>query len=265
MGLLLLALEAGLDVTVHHVDHHARPTSSEDAEFVASYCTRHSLPFVRHDVLVAPGPNFEQRARQARRQAMPHGVLTGHTMDDLVETMVLNLLRGAGADGVSAMIGDPSKPLLAVRRSELHDYVKAAGVVARQDETNHDPHFRRNRVRHELLPLMNDIVDRDVTPLLARFGQLISQEQLWLSSLHSDDENLLLSGADCRDLRAWPVPRLRRWLRGHLTSLGDHGDTYAPSAAEIDRAIDVVRGDVVACELSGGRRLARKDQRLTLE
>ena len=265
MGLLLLALEAGLDVSVHHVDHHARPTSGDDAAFVASFCSRHALPFVRHDVLVESGPNFEQRARQARRQAMPHGVLTGHTMDDLVETMVLNLLRGTGADGVSTMIGDPSKPLLAIRRSDLRDFVRAAGVDARQDETNLDPHFRRNRVRHELLPLMNDIVDRDVTPLLARFGQLMTEEQLWLASLRSDDESLRLSDADCRDLREWPVPRLRRWLRDHLSSLGAYGDTYSPSAAEIDRAVEVVRGDVVACELSCGRRLARKDQRLTLE
>src|ERR1700685_1120617 len=94
LGLLLLALEAGLDVTVHHVDHHARPTSGDDAEHVHAICRRLDVPFVRHDVEVAPGANFESRARSARRAALPSGVLTGHTMDDLAETVLLNMLRG---------------------------------------------------------------------------------------------------------------------------------------------------------------------------
>lgn len=265
MGLLLLARAAGLVVTVHHVDHHARPTSGDDADFVTAYCTEQQLPFVRHEVNVPPGPNFEQRARQARRAAMPQGVLTGHTMDDLVETMMLNMLRGAGGDGLSTMIGDASKPLLAIRRSALHEYVASHGIEARRDESNDDPRFRRNRIRHELLPLMNEIVERDVTPVLARLGHLIADDQSWMASQADDDDAITLEQADCRELRTWPAARLRRWLRVVVRHTGGFGDTYAPSAAEIDRVMSVVRGETVACELTGGRRLARKDQRLTLE
>ena len=265
MGLLVLSLEAGLAVTVHHVDHHARAASDADATFVASFCAARSLPFVRHDVLVSPGPNFDQRARYARRGAMPDGVLTGHTMDDVVETMLLNMMRGTGPEGLISMFGDPTKPLLSLRRAALHDYVAAAGVAARIDESNHDPRYRRNRVRHELLPLLNDIAERDVTPLLARLGHVLQDEQGLLDASTEADARYALGEVDCRDLRTWPTPRLKRWLRGVLRSDGEYGDSYAPSVAEIERVLAVVRGDVVACELSGGRRLARKDQRLTLQ
>jgi hypothetical protein len=128
LGLLLLALSADLIVTVHHVDHHARPTSGRDAKKVERTCRDLDVAFVRHDVTVEPGGNFESRARSARRGAMPAGVMTGHTMDDLAETVLLNMLRGAGLDGMSPMVDDPTKPLRGVRRLDL------VGLVVDQHE-----------------------------------------------------------------------------------------------------------------------------------
>src|SRR5665213_666719 len=115
LGLLLLALEAGRDVTVHHVDHHARATSGHDADHVRGICQQLDVKYERHDVVVEIGANFESRARAARRAAMPPGVLTGHTMDDLAETVLLNMLRGAGLDGLSPMVNDWTKPLRDLR------------------------------------------------------------------------------------------------------------------------------------------------------
>lgn len=264
LGLLLLALEARLVVTVHHVDHHARPTSAEDAEHVRALCASLAVGFVRHDVLVEPGGNFEARARSARRQAMPEGVMTGHTMDDLVETVLLNMLRGGGLDGMSPMVGDPTKPLRDVRRSVLHGYVDASGHRSLHDETNHSAEFQRNRVRHELLVLMNDVAGRDVVPVLARQARLMHEERAWLDEL-SAAGTLSLHDADCRELRDWPAARLRRWLRIQLRSV-DHGDgRHPPTADEVQRCLDVVRGTAVATELSGGRRFSRRGQHLTLE
>ena len=265
LGLLLLALEAGLVATVHHVDHHARPTSGADAEHVHAICQQLDVVFVRHDVLVEPGANFESRARSARRSAMPGGVLTGHTMDDLAETVLLNMLRGAGLDGLSPMVNDPTKPLRDLRRSDLHAFVSATPFVALHDETNDSPDFRRNRVRHELIGQLNDVADRDVVPILARQAALLHDERTWLDELALDDRAVSLEEADCRVLRTWPRARLRRWLRAQLR-VADAGDgSHPPSADEVERAIVVVDGDVVATELSGGRRLSRHDQHLTLE
>ena len=258
-------MEHGLVITVHHVDHHARPTSSADARHVASLCDELGVAFVCHDVTVEPGGNFEARARSARRASMPEGVLTGHTMDDLAETVLLNMMRGAGLDGLSPMVGDPSKPLVGIRRNELHLYVGSSGWTPLYDETNDDHQYRRNRVRHELIPVLCDIAQRDVVPLIARQASLIDDERRWLDQLSGDDADLILALADCRQLATWPTARLRRWLRVQLRH-DDQGDgIHPPSADEVDRAVSVVRGEVVAAELSGGKRLSRSAQRLTLE
>lgn len=265
LGLLLLALEAGLVVTAHHVDHHARPTSSDDAAHVQTICEDLGVEFVRHDVVVTPGPNFESRARSARRRVMPHTVMTGHTMDDLVETILLNMLRGAGLDGLTPMIGEPTKPLRDVRRNDLHFYVSLSGVQPLYDESNENMDFRRNRVRHELVAVLDEVAGRDVVPILARQAALMFEERAWLSEMSAPDLALRLIDADCRELASWPNARLRRWLRAQLTHF-DRGDgTHPPSADEVQRAIAVVRGEAVATELSGGRRLSRRAQRLTLE
>jgi len=265
LGLLLLALEAQLAVTVHHVDHHARATSGDDVAHVAALCNSLGVDFVRHDVLVEAGGNFESRARSARRAAMPDGVLTGHTMDDLVETILLNMLRGAGVDGMSPMVDDPTKPLRDIRRAALHRFVAASGYTALHDETNDSAEFRRNRIRHELLPVMDDVAGRDVVPLFARQAGLMYEERVWLNQLSRADDVTSLGQADCRELSTWPKARLRRWLRGQLRS-ADRGDgTHPPSADEVKRCVAVVHGEAVATELSGGRRLSRSGQHLTLE
>lgn len=265
VGLTLLALSAGLGVTVHHVDHHARPGSGEDAAFVRALGERLGVTVVVHDVEVEPGANFEARARAARRAALPPGALTGHTMDDLAETVVLNVLRGAGLDGLSPMVGDPTKPLLGVRRAALRAFVEASGVEPRRDPTNRDPRYRRNRVRHEVLPLLDDVAERDVVPLLARLAVRAGEDRRWLDALCAPDVTRTLDAVDVRELRAWERARLVRWLRVHLAAPDALGERHPPSAAEVDRAIDVVEGRAVAAELTGGRRLSRRARHLALE
>jgi tRNA(Ile)-lysidine synthase len=265
LGLLLLALEADLDVTVHHVNHHARAASGEDAAFVRHCCGGLGVACVIHDVQVDPGPNFEARARSERRRVLPIGTLTGHTMDDLAETVLLNILRGAGLDGLSPLVDDPTKPLVKVRRSEVAALVAEAGIEARHDESNDDLSFRRNQVRHQLLPVMCDIAQRDVVPLLARQADVVFEDRAWLDLVAQPDALVALGDVDCRELREWPLARRRRWLRTKLFVVDEFGDAHPPSAAELDRADRVIAGDVVATELQGGRRLSRRAQRLTLE
>ena len=264
LGLLLLARAAGLVVHVHHVDHHARASSTQEATCVQGLCAQLGVPFSVHDVTVEPGANFEARARAARRAALPVGVLTGHTMDDLAETVLLNMMRGAGLDGLSPMVGDPSKPLIDVRRNDLHYYVAGSPYQPLYDETNESADFRRNRVRHELLPVLCDVAGRDVVPLLARQAALVHEERAWLDVLGGPDLARGLEDVDCRELREWPSARLRRWLRAQL-SHDDADGVHPPSSEEIERALGVVRGDVVATELAGKKRLSRSAQRLTLE
>ncbi|MGB8179480.1 MAG: tRNA lysidine(34) synthetase TilS, partial [Acidimicrobiales bacterium] len=223
LGLLLLAREAHLDVRVHHVDHHARPASTVDAEFVVAVARSFDVPVVVHDVAVMPGANFEARARGERRRVLPEGSLTGHTMDDLAETVLLNMMRGAGLDGLSPLVNDPTKPLVRARRSDVAALVAARGLEARHDESNDDLSFRRNRVRHQLMPLLADVAQRDIVPILARQADVIFDERAWLNVLVQGDAALALSDADCRELRQWPRARLRRWLRVQLSVTDELG------------------------------------------
>jgi tRNA(Ile)-lysidine synthase len=262
LGLWLLAERASLVVTVHHVHHHLREAADGDAAYVEELARRRGVAMVRHDVVVPAGPNLEARARSARRSVLPVGTLTGHTMDDLAETIMLNLLRGAGVDGLTPMVDDPTKPLLGVRRSDLATYVVACGLTPRVDETNADRSLRRNDVRARLLPLCNEVADRDVVPILARQAALMAEDRAWLDDLvHAEARTL--GEVDCRELRTWPVAMQRRWFRRELRH-EDHDGEHPPTADDVARALAVAAGTAVATDLSGGRRLRRSDQHLTL-
>ena len=103
MALLLLAYAHGLDVTVHHVNHQLRENSHRDVEVITPVTERLGVELLVHVVAVEPGPNLEARARDARYDVLPPGTMTGHTADDQAETVLINLLRGAGTRGLSAM------------------------------------------------------------------------------------------------------------------------------------------------------------------
>lgn len=265
VGLMLLALRAQLEIRVHHVDHHAREGSAEDARFVEALCGRFDVEYVLHDVRVPPGANFEVRARAARRRSLPAGVLTGHTMDDVAETLLLNLVRGTGLDGLAPMRDDPTKPLVGLRRGDVRAFVASSGVPWREDPTNATRDFRRNRVRLDVLPLLNEVAARDVVPLLGRTAELVAHERAWLDELGAADRSRALDAVDCRELRGWPSARLTRWLRFHLRYRDEWGDEHPPSAAEMARVLDVVNGVVVATQLGGARRLSRSRRHLRLE
>src|SRR5690606_37345133 len=100
------------------VDHGLRPESAAEARQASAIAAALGAGFVLHTVAVAPGPNLEARARAARHAALPHGSLTGHTADDQAETVLLRLLRGSGAAGLSAIEPGPQHPLLDLRRSD---------------------------------------------------------------------------------------------------------------------------------------------------
>ena len=116
-------------------------------------------------------PTWRHAARAARLAALPAGALTGHTADDRAETLLVNLLRGAGLDGLAAMAPGPTRPLLALRRADTRRLCAELGLVPVDDPSNDDPRFVRNRVRHELLPLMDSIAGRDTVPLLVRTAE----------------------------------------------------------------------------------------------
>jgi hypoxanthine phosphoribosyltransferase len=260
LALLVLATAAGCAVTAVHVDHGLRPGSEAEAEVVASAAARFGARFESHRVTVAPGPNLEARARAARFGVLPGDVATGHTMDDQAETILVNLLRGAGADGLAGMEPGARHPILGLRRHETHALCAVVGLVPVCDESNDDPAFVRNRIRHELLPLCAAVAGRDPVPLLARQAGVLRDEVALLDSLAAER---LPDPADARAVAAAPRPLARRALRRWLREAGDDG--HPPSLAEVDRTLAVAAGTAVGTELTGGRRVRRTGGRLRVE
>jgi tRNA(Ile)-lysidine synthase len=259
VGLFFLAHDAKLDITVHHVNHHLRDSADEDARFVSDLATRFGYRFVIHDVAVDASRNLEANARAARYAVLPPDCLTGHTGDDVAETVMLRLMRGTGVDGVAPLVGRRDRPLLALRRHEIREWLVARGEGWRDDESNEDRRLTRNAVRLDLLPLMSHIAQRDVVPLLMRFALNAAESRRESAMAINTDSRFSLEGVSCHTLMSWPLVRLHRWLRHHLTVGG-----YPPSRAEIDRVVAVINGEATACELSGGRRVARRRQHLVL-
>ena len=255
LALLVLATAAGCVVTAWHVDHGLRPGSDVEADVVAAAAAQFGAGFEERLVAVEPGPNLEARAREARFGALPPDVATGHTMDDQAETVLVNVLRGAGPDGLSGMAPGARHPLLGLRRAETHALCAALGLTPVQDPSNDDPAFVRNRVRHELLPLCAAVAGRDPVPLLARQATVLRDETELLDALASA---AVPDPTDARALSRAPRPLARRALRRWLRAAQGH----PPSLAEVERVLSVAGGDAVATELSGSRRVSRSRGRL---
>jgi len=260
LALLVLAAAGGCDVTAIHVEHGLRAGSEAEAEVVRAAAARFGARFERQRVSVAPGANLEARARAARFAVLPVDVATGHTMDDQAETILVNLLRGAGADGLAGMAPGTRHPILGLRRRETHALCAATGLVPVCDESNDDPAFVRNRIRHELLPLCAQVAGRDPVPVLARQAGVLRDEVAWLDALTTE---LLPDPADARAVAAAARPLARRALRHWLRQAGD--GEHPPSLAEVDRTLAVAAGSAVGTELAGGRRVRRTGGRLRVE
>lgn len=253
-ALVALAVAAGCDVTAVHVHHGLRSGADHDAEVAAAIAEQLGADFRTVRVDVANGPNLEARARDARRAVLGPDAMTGHTADDQAETVLLALLRGAGATGLGGIGPGPRHPILALRRTETRSLCVELGLVVADDPTNVDRRFRRNRIRHEVLPLLADVAERDVTVLLARTADLLRADDQFLDELAAGidptDANALATAPGVLAARA-----VRQWL---------DQEGYPPDADAVQRVLAVAAGRAAACELVGGRRVERHGDRLRL-
>lgn len=255
-ALLALALATRAPVTAHHIDHGLRGDGAAEAEFVAGLCESWGAAFRSYAVDVADGPDLEARCRAARLEVLPPGALTGHTADDQAETVLLRLLRGSGPAGLSGM--EPARhPLLGLRRRDTEALCDHLGVTPLVDPTNESPRFTRNRVRHEVLPLLADVAGHDVVPLLNRTAELVSAQNEAIATWAAT-----LDPRDAAGLREVPVAvaaeSLRQWWESTT------GGLPPPDRAAMQRIMEVVRRRHRGTEVGAGWRLDRSAGRLRL-
>jgi tRNA(Ile)-lysidine synthase len=175
-------------LAVFHFDHRLRPDSAKDAAYVRDLAERLKLPFYVRTAEGGPkkGVSVEAWATVARmnagndirREISGQVIAEGHTLDDQAETVLLNLIRGSGLEGIAGI--DPGsrshalvQPLFDVERTDVEAFCRALHLRPRRDPMNEDRRYLRSAVRHEVLPLLERATGRGVSRAIARTADLL--------------------------------------------------------------------------------------------
>lgn len=203
-GLILCALSGGGDsvalvhflksqgfrVAAAHFDHHLRPSSAGDAEFARDFCKELDIPFYLGGARVGDMPgNTEDNARRARYAFLEETaanlgaarVATAHNANDNLETVLLHLTRGCGLQGLCGIQprrGILVRPMLHTPRAAIEAYLKDQGLTYVTDETNSDDRYARNRLRHQVVPVLETINPRAVEACARMTGRLRSAQEV---------------------------------------------------------------------------------------
>jgi tRNA(Ile)-lysidine synthase len=203
-ALASLRRRRGFRVVAAHLDHGLRAGSADDAASCAELCRALdvALRVGRADVRARAARErggLEQAARRERYAFLRRvreeegavAIAVAHTRDDQAETLLLRLLRGAGATGLAGMRprrGDVVRPLLAVSRREVLAHLRERGLAWKEDPSNADLAHRRNRVRHELVPYLEERFNPGIRASLARTAAVLAEEA---SHVRGEAEELL--------------------------------------------------------------------------
>lgn len=239
----ILRQQKNLHLVVAHFDHGMRPDSDEDRKFVQELARNYSLPF-EYAVGELGSDASEAYARDARYKYLRNvqkkhrakAIIVAHHQDDLLETIILNLLRGTGRKGVTSLgdTGDIARPLLGYTKQEILDYAKKHNLKWREDSTNQDQRYQRNWVRHsiiaklkpkdrqKLLTLHGDFAKRnsEIDSLLAEYttlevGKLSKQDVIMAP--HDVAKELIASWLRINELRDFDQKTIERIVVGAKT------------------------------------------------
>ncbi len=181
---------------VAHLNHKLRGAASDDDEkFVERLAAQCGLPLFRQEERFCDGAgNLEQTARRARleffakliREGKADCLATGHTRDDQAETVLFRMLRGSGLAGLAGILPVTRegliRPLLEVSRAEIEAFLRGQGIRWREDASNQESRFTRNRIRHVLLPELEREWNPELRGSLARMADLAGEEERWWSA-----------------------------------------------------------------------------------
>jgi tRNA(Ile)-lysidine synthase len=285
--LVELRAELGIVLSVAHVNHQLRGRESdEDAQFVGEIARKHGLETHVHEAPLVPAHSgIEASARKLRydffRQLMREGLVskiaTAHTLDDQAETVLLRVLRGAGIRGLSGIHprlvfedrGEVVRPLLSFRRTDLENILRERDQTWREDSSNRDLAFLRNRVRHHLLPLLREDFGAAAVENLADLAEIArAEEEHWQSGHPAVRGYERASPAEKEKLAVpsmltLPVAAQRRLLRNWLAA---NVDDLAIPFRVIEEVRDLAAGAAgKKLELPGGHWVRRTPRDLCFE
>ena len=287
-ALASLRAQLGLRLAVAHLHHGIRGAAADaDAAFVQRCAQQLDLPLVRERADVprlaaAAGISLEMAARAARyaflaraaRQLRAAAVAVAHTADDQAETVLLRLARGAGPQGLGGMepVSRPGglkliRPLLGVTRAAIIAFLQQHRLRWREDASNRDLHFLRNRMRHTILPLLERRLNPQIRTALLRTAEVLREENKYLDrlaarALPAGPARPTLAAAR---LTALPLALRRRVLRRWLGAAGVDAEHLDYTAIATALALLGQRSGTKSVDLGGGWQLVRHYARLTVE
>lgn len=233
---VLFALSRKHAFTLHiaHVNYHLRGDAADlDQALVEAAAVRYGLPCSLFSYKPGKQTPSEERLRDVRyaffeklrQQTQATSIVVAHNQDDQAETLLLRLLRGAGLSGLAAMRPKNHhliRPLIEMSRADIETYLKERGIVARTDASNADPRYFRNRIRHELLPFLEEHFQPQARKLLAETALLLGDDYALLETYATPFVvTKTASGIEFSStaLLALPDPLIRRELRTLLRPL----------------------------------------------
>jgi tRNA(Ile)-lysidine synthase len=249
--LLDVALRLGARTSALHVNYGLRPGADDDEAFVSELCRRLGVPLHVERVELGEEGNLQERAREAR-YGLAEGVAeadyaAAHTASDQAETVLYRLAVSPGSRALHGMAprrGRLVRPLLAVTRDEVRDYLRARGLEWREDPSNADRRFARARVRHELLDSLRTIGPAAERTIAETARQLREEAEVLDAAVSAAVEELGGGPAvSLAELRERP-PALRRLILRRLA-----GDRPVP-----DSILDVDERGTKSIDLGGGLR-----------
>ena len=230
---------------VAHFNHKLRgEESDEDERSVAELAGRHGVPFYRTDAAGFQG-NLEQEARRARQrffkgligEGKADRIAVGHTRDDQAETVLFRLMRGSGLGGLAGILPVTRegliRPLLDVSRAEVEGYLRAQAISWREDLTNLESRFTRNRIRQDLLPQLATQYNPRISEVLTQVGEMARDEEAWWAEE--------IAGIAGRAFRSGPIG-----LEILAADLSDRPRAVARRL--VRRALEMVKGDLRGVE-----------------
>ncbi|MGB3682110.1 MAG: tRNA lysidine(34) synthetase TilS [Rubrobacteraceae bacterium] len=285
VALLRVLLELGAEPAVLHVDHGVRGDESlEDAEFVRRLCEELDVACEVRRLDLGDASNFQDTARRERYRVAEEvadarglgTIVTGHTADDVAETVLMNLARGAGLRGLAGIPpvrGRFGRPLIRAARTEILEYLESLGQPPgqppgqsyRTDPTNLTRKYARNRVRLEVLPALEELYP-GAGANVARTAGLVREDLEALEGISSravrwDGREATLSPSDLRDLphalRRHAVRLAYRAVRPggrglELSVVESVLRLMGPGPGEGTRTLDLPEGVVAAARAAGG-------------
>lgn len=198
--LQLFNLKSKLGLTLHiaHLDHGLRKSSGSDAIFVRKFAKKLNLPVSIKQIdprLFKKKGSLEELCRDARldffiqtaKKIKADKIALGHNLDDQAETVLMRLLRGTGLSGLSGISLQRKiagitfiRPLLEISRDEIDKFLKRRGIKPRIDSTNKEDLFLRNKIRHNLIPLLKSKYNQNIVAGLANLAESVSYDYEYL-------------------------------------------------------------------------------------